>query len=170
MKLTALAIFTENLAKMLNDGVMFDKAFHTSSGNLSDKQTRSFANTLKDVILGSADLDKLKPYKVPAFYIAMVKCGHDTGRLPESLLFAASYLRQTIEFTGKLYKTWKIILFTFSFGIIFRWIFTGTVPFISISMLTIFFLLPILAINLKYYRDVLTATTPFISTGSKHRG
>ncbi len=152
---------------MLNDGVMFKKAFQTASGNLTDKETRSFADDLKEVILGFSDLEKLTPYKVPAFYIAMVKCGHDTGRLPESLLFAADYLRQMIEFTGKLYKTWKIILFTFSFGVIFKWIFTGIVPFISISMLTVFFLLPLLAIKLKYYRDVLTATTPFISNGSK---
>jgi len=167
MNLSELVIFTENLAKMLNDGVMFKKAFQTSSGSLTEKETCRFADDLKDVILGFSDLDKLKSYRVPAFYIAMVKCGHDTGRLPESLLLGTKYLQQTIEFAGKLYKSWKIILFAFSVSVIFKWIFAGTVPLISIAMLIVFFLLPRAAIKLKYCRDVLTAHWPFISEGSR---
>jgi hypothetical protein len=63
MNLSELVLFTENLAKMLNDSVMFKKAFQTSSGSFTEKETRRFADELKDVILGFSDLDLMERQK-----------------------------------------------------------------------------------------------------------
>ena len=93
-----LCLFTENMAKMLQDGVMFSNAVEVAARNLRHRPNRNFAHDFKNVFIQShSDLSALDSYRLPTFYLAMLRCGQVTGNLPETLKAAGQYLRQITD-------------------------------------------------------------------------
>jgi type II secretory pathway component PulF len=90
-----LCVFTENLSKMLENGIMFQKAMKVASGSMIHRKNRKFAAKLNEAIIEGIDIQQhLSLCSVPVFYLAILKCGQLTGRLPEALKAANYFLKQ----------------------------------------------------------------------------
>ena len=163
-----LSVFTENLGKMLNDGLMFDKAFDIASRDLGSSTNRRLAADLKEFFLGEGDNGQnLARYHLPQFYLALFKCGQQTGKWPEALRDAASFMHQIAPIIYRLHRCWQFVLAAYLITLIFKWIFLSQTQFLALTILAIIFLLPIYSEAFRYYRDWLIEKLPFIGTWSK---
>ncbi|MHC4174861.1 MAG: type II secretion system F family protein [Planctomycetota bacterium] len=162
-----LSVFTDNLGKMLNDGLMFDKAFDIAGKHLASSVNRRLAADLKEVFLGEGDSQKLARYDLPQFYLALFRCGQQTGKWPKALRDAAGFMHQIAPVIYRLQRCWHFVLGAYLISAICRWIFLGRSQFLTLTMLAIVFLLPIYSETVRYYRDWLTAKLFFIGTWSK---
>jgi type II secretory pathway component PulF len=159
-----LSIFTDNLGKMLSDGLMFDKAFDIAGKHLSSSVNRKLAVDLKEVFLGISDSRQLARYDLPQFYMALFRCGQLTGKWPKALRDAAGFMHRIAPVIYRLQRCWQFVIGAYLVSLIFKWIFLGQSQFLALTILAAVFLLPIYSETFRYYRDWLIAKLPFIGT------
>lgn len=160
-----LSVFTDNLGKMLKDGLMFDKAFDIAGKHLASPVNRRLTVDLKEVFLGVGDTQqKLSQYDLPQFYLALFKCGQKTGKWPKALRDAAGFMHQIAPVIYRLQRCWHFVLGAYLISAVFKWIFLGQSQYLSLTILAAVFLLPIYSETVGYYRDWLLAKLPFIGT------
>ena len=157
-----LSVFTENLGKMLNDGLMFDKAFDIAGRHLASPVNRRLAVDLKDVFLGQADSRQLARYDLPQFYLALFKCGQETGKWPKALRDAAGFMHQIAPVIYRLQRCWQFVICAFLINSIFRWIFLRQSQLLELMILAAIILLPIYSEKFRLYRDMLVTRLFFI--------
>jgi type II secretory pathway component PulF len=163
-----LSIFTENLGKMLDDGLMFDKAFDIAGRDLASSTNRRLVADLKKVFLGHAEAEEvLARYHLPQFYLALFKCGELTGRWPKALRDAAGFTHQLAPVLYRLHRCWLFVGAAYLISLIFKWVFLDRPQFLGLAVVPIIFLLPLCSETFRYYRDWLTAKLPFIGTWQK---
>ncbi len=106
-----LSVFTDNLGKMLNDGLMFDKAFDIAGKHLASPVNRRLIADLKEVFLGKGDSQqKLAKYDLPQFYLALFKCGQKTGKWPKALRDAAGFMHHIAPIIYRLQRCWHFVI------------------------------------------------------------
>jgi len=159
-----LSVFTDNLGKMLNDGLMFDKAFDIAGKHLASPVNRRLAVDLKEVFLGVGDSEQLARYDLPQFYLALFNCGQQTGKWPKALRDAAGFMHQIAPVIYRLQRCWHFVLGALLIRAVFKWIFLGQSQFLALTILAAVFLLPIYSETFRYYRDWLIAKLPFLGT------
>jgi len=160
-----LSVFTDNLGKMLKDGLMFDKAFDIAGKHLASPVNRRLIADLKEVFLGVGDTQQqLAQYDLPQFYLALFKCGQKTGKWPKALRDAAGFMHQIAPIIYRLQRCWHFVLGAYLISVVFKWIFLGQSQYMSLTILAAVFLLPIYSETVRYYRDWLLANLPFIGT------
>jgi type II secretory pathway component PulF len=159
-----LSVFTDNLGKMLNDGLMFDKAFDIAGKHLASPVNRKLAVDLKEVFLGQGDSRQLARYDLPQFYLALFRCGQQTGKWPKALRDAADFMHQIAPVIYRLQRCWQFVIGAYLVNLIFKWIFLGQSQFLKLTILAVIVLLPIYSETFRYYRDWLIAKLPFIGT------
>lgn len=159
-----LSVFTDNLGKMLNDGLMFDKAFDIAGKHLASPVNRRLAVDLKEVFLGVGDSQQLARYDLPQFYLALFKCGQQTGKWPKALRDAAGFMHQIAPVIYRLQRSWQFVVGAYLVSLVFKWIFLGQSQFLKLTILAAIVLLPIYSEAFRYYRDALIAKLPFIGT------
>jgi len=159
-----LSVFTDNLGKMLNDGLMFDKAFDIAGKHLASPVNRKLAVDLKEVFLGQGDSRQLARYDLPQFYLALFRCGQQTGKWPKALRDAADFMHQIAPVIYRLQRCWQFVIGAYLVSLIFKWIFLGQSQFLKLTILAVIVLLPIYSETFRYYRDWLIAKLPFIGT------
>ncbi len=162
-----LSVFTDNLGKMLNDGLMFDKAFDIAGKHLASPVNRRLAVDLKEVFLGVGDSRQLARYDLPQFYLALFKCGQQTGKWPRALRDAAGFMHQIAPIIYRLHRCWQFVIFAFLISSIFRWIFLRQSQFLELTILAVVVLLPIYSETFRCYRDGLITRLFFIGTWTK---
>jgi type II secretory pathway component PulF len=163
-----LSVFTENLGKMLDDGLMFDKAFDIAGRDLAGSTNRRLVADLKEVFLGSARAeDVLARYHLPQFYLALFKCGELTGKWPKALRDAAGFTHQLAPIIYRLRRCWLFVGAAYLISLIFKWVFLGQSQFLPLAVLAIIFLLPVCSETFRYYRDWVVAKLPFVGTWQK---
>ena len=162
-----LSIFTENLGKMLDDGLMFDKAFDIAGKHLASPVNRRLAVDLKEVFLGQGDSQQLARYDLPQFYLALYNCGQQTGKWPRALRDAAAFMHQIAPVLYRLHRCWQFVILALLISTAFRWIFLGQFQFLKLTILAAIVLLPIYSETFRYYKDAFIATLPFIGTWAK---
>ncbi|MHC4543445.1 MAG: type II secretion system F family protein [Planctomycetota bacterium] len=162
-----LSVFTDNLGKMLNDGLMFDKAFDIAGKHLASPVNRKLAVDLKEVFLGEGDTQQLARYDLPQFYLALFNCGQKTGKWPKALRDAAGFMHQIAPIIYRLQRCWHFVLGAYLVCLIFKWIFLGQSQFLKLTILAVIVLLPIYSETFRYYRDWLIVKLPFIGTWTK---
>ncbi|NIP54204.1 MAG: hypothetical protein GWN67_13070 [Phycisphaerae bacterium] len=159
-----LSVFTDNLAKMLDDGLLFKNAFEIAGKHLASSVNRKLAVDLKEVFLGFGDNRQLSRYDLPQFYLALFKCGQLTGKWPKALRDAAEFMHQIAPVIYRLQRCWHFVLGAFLIRIVFMWIFLDQSQYLALTILAAVFLLPIYSETVRYYRDWLLAKLPFIGT------
>jgi type II secretory pathway component PulF len=159
-----LSVFTDNLGKMLDDGLMFDKAFDITGKHLSSPVNRRLAVDLKEVFLGVGDSRQLARYDLPQFYLALFNCGQKTGKWPRALRDAADFMHQIAPVIYRLHRSWHFVIGAYLVSLIFKWIFLGQFQLLKLTILAAVVLLPIYSETFRYYRDALIAKLPFIGT------
>jgi type II secretory pathway component PulF len=159
-----LSVFTDNLGKMLNDGLMFDKAFDIAGKHLASPVNRRLAVDLKEVFLGVGDSQQLACYDLPQFYLALFNCGQQTGKWPKALRDAAGFMHQIAPVIYRLHRCWHFVLGALLIRAVFKWIFLDQSQFLALTILAAVFLLPIYSKTVRYYRDWLLAKIPFLGT------
>jgi type II secretory pathway component PulF len=159
-----LSVFTDNLGKMLNDGLMFDKAFDIAGKHLASPVNRKLAVDLKEVFLGQGDSRQLARYDLPQFYLALFRCGQQTGKWPKALRDAADFMHRIAPVIYRLHRCWQFVIGAYLVSLIFKWIFLGQSQFLKLTILAVIVLLPIYSETFRYYRDWLIAKLPFIGT------
>ena len=157
-----LSVFTDNLGKMLNDGLMFDKAFDIAGRHLASPVNRRLAVDLKEVFLGQADSQQLARYDLPQFYLALFKCGQETGKWPKALRDAAAFMYQIAPVIYRLQRCWQFVIFAFLINSVFRWIFYRQSQLLELMILAAIILLPIYSEKFRLYRDMLATRLFFI--------
>ncbi len=163
-----LCVFTENLAKLLDAGIICDKAFDVAGQDLRYRVNQTFIRDLRKAFLDGSDLNQaLLSYRFPSFYVAMLKCGQQTGRLPESLRSAAYFLRQTIPLTSRLGLYWRLAICAYLVNVLFKFIFLQQLAVIALAILAVILLLPAQFESIRYWRHWLAAKLPFIGTWSR---
>ena len=163
-----LSVFTDNLGKMLKDGLMFDKAFEIAGKHLASPVNRRLIADLKEVFLGVGDTQqRLAQYDLPQFYLALFKCGQKTGKWPKALRDAAGFMHHIAPVIYRLHRCWHFVLGALLIRAVFKWIFLGQSQFMALTILAAVFLLPIYSETVRYYRDWLLAKIPFIGTWTK---
>ena len=159
-----LCVFTDNLSRLLADGFMFDKAVDIAGQCMRNRTNRKLAADIREVFLSGLDLqEKLADYDLPPFYPALLKCGHQTGRLPEALKAAVHFLTQIMPIACRLRRCRQLICVALMISILFRWFFLHRVSVITLILLTAFFFSSY-SNKLKYWRDYLIAKLPFTGT------
>ena len=160
-----LSVFTDNLGKMLKDGLMFDKAFDIAGKHLASPVNRRLIADLKEVFLGVGDTQQqLAQYDLPQFYLALFKCGQKTGKWPKALRDAAGFMHHIAPIIYRLQRCWHFVIGAYLVCLIFKWIFLGQFQFLRLTILAVIVLLPIYSETVRYYRDWLLAKIPFIGT------
>ncbi|MHC4098775.1 MAG: type II secretion system F family protein [Planctomycetota bacterium] len=160
-----LSVFTDNLGKMLKDGLMFDKAFDIAGKHLASSVNRRLITDLKEVFLGVGDTQQqLARYDLPQFYLALFKCGQKTGKWPKALRDAAGFMHHIAPIIYRLQRCWHFVIGAYLVCLIFKWIFLGQFQFLRLTILAVIVLLPIYSETFRYYRDWLLAKIPFIGT------
>ena len=163
-----LCLFTENLGKMLADGIMAEKALDIAGRRLTNRFNRKVAAELKTALIKGIDLDKMATVKrLPAFYKAMIRCGQQTGRISESLKSAAQYLQNIIPTTSRAIICWKAVGLACLIGLIARCILLMQIPWIGLGAMFVVFVLPSIAEPTRYCRDYIICKLPFVGTWSK---
>jgi type II secretory pathway component PulF len=163
-----LSVFTENLGKMLKDGLMFDKAFDIAGKHLASPVNRRLAVELKEVFLGEGDTQqRLAKYDLPQFYLALFKCGQKTGKWPKALRDAAGFMHHIAPIIYRLHRCWHFVIGAYLVCLIFKWIFLDQSQLLKLTILTVIVLLPIYSETFRYYRDWLIAKLPFIGTWTR---
>ncbi|MHC4397958.1 MAG: type II secretion system F family protein, partial [Planctomycetota bacterium] len=160
-----LSVFTDNLGKMLKDGLMFDKAFEIAGKHLASPVNRRLIADLKEVFLGEGDTQqRLAKYDLPQFYLALFKCGQKTGKWPKALRDAAGFMHHIAPIIYRLQRCWHFVIGAYLVCLIFKWIFLGQSQLLKLTILAVIVLLPIYSETFRYYRDCLIAKIPFIGT------
>ena len=168
MNWSQLSLFTENFAKLLDNGVMFNRAIEVASGSMTRRANRKFAGELREILLNNLDLpQQLASYKIPPFYLAMLRCGQITGRLPQALNAAAYYLRQFMPIKLCLLRCIQLSLAAYLLSLLLVWIFAKQLPIWPLVVLASVFLLPVYVKPIRYGRDILVAHFPFVGTWSR---
>jgi len=163
-----LKVFTENLSKMLDDGVIFSRAFEVASRSMTSRKNREFASTLGASFVEGLDVrQQLASYNVPSFYLAILKCGQLTGRLPEALKAASFFLNQIIPLKLCMKHCVRFSILAYMISAVIIWFFSNRLNIIILALLALIFVLPVYIGRLKYYRDYCLAKIPFLSTWSK---
>ena len=138
-----LSVFTDNLGKMLNDGLMFDKAFDIAGKHMASPVNRRLIADLKEVFLGVADSQQLARYDLPQFYLALFNCGQKTGKWPKALRDAADFMHQIAPVIYRLHRCWQFVIGAYLISAIFRWIFLRQSQFLELTILAVVVLLPL---------------------------
>ncbi|MHC4694686.1 MAG: type II secretion system F family protein [Planctomycetota bacterium] len=159
-----LSVFTDNLAKMLDDGLLFKNAFEIAGKHFGSSVNRKLAVDLKEVFLGVGDTRQLARYDLPQFYLALFKCGQLTGKWPKALRDAAEFMHQIAPVIYRLQRCWRFVLGAFLIRIVFIWILLGQFQYLKLTILAVIVLLPIYSETFRHYRDALIAKLPFIGT------
>jgi len=168
MNLGQLGTFTENLAKMLDDGIMFDRAIEVASGCMTHRANRKFAADLREALLENIDLtERWGDYKVPPFYLAMLRCGQLTGRLPEALKAAGYFIGQLMPLKVCLKRCVCLSVAAILLSVLVNWIFTRQLPVVLLGLLATVFLLPVYIKPIRRFGDLLLAKLPFFGTWSQ---
>lgn len=165
MNLSQLAVFTENLAEMLNSGVPVERAVTVASRCMRDRQNRRFADDFRDALIEGHDLrTRLWVYDVPRVYPAVITCGLLTGRLPEALKSAAYLLNRLIPLKQSLRRCIRFSVAAYLLGLLASLYLGRPVSFFTLFILAVLFLLPQLSVRAKYLRDMFLAKLPFAGT------
>jgi len=159
-----LSVFTDNLAKMLDDGLLFKNAFEIAGKHLASPVNRKLAVDLKEVFLGVGDSRQLSRYDLPQFYLALFNCGQLTGKWPKALRDAAGFMHQIAPVIYRLKRCWNFVLGSLLIRALFKWIILDQSQFLALTILAVIVLLPIYSETFRYYRDALIAKLPFIGT------
>jgi type II secretory pathway component PulF len=163
-----LSVFTDNLGKMLKDGLMFDKAFDIAGKHLASPVNRKLAVDLKEVFLSVGDTQqKLAQYDLPQFYLALFKCGQKTGKWPKALRDAAGFMHHIAPIIYRLQRCWHFVIGAYLVCLIFKWIFLDQSQFLALTILAVIVLLPVYSETFRYYRDWLIAKLFFIGKWTK---
>jgi len=163
-----LCVFTENLGKLLESGIMFQKAVEVASGSMICRKNRKFAAELDEAVSKGLDLQQhLSSYNLPLLYLAILKCGHLTGRLPEALKAAAYFIRQFMPLRLRLRRCIQFSVGAYLISLLIAWIFLKRPPLLLLVLLVVMFLLPVYINQLKYLRHLLLAKLPFVGTWSR---
>lgn len=163
-----LSVFTDNLGKMLKDGLMFDKAFDIAGKHLASPVNRRLVVDLKEVFLGEGDTQqKLAKYDLPQFYLALFKCGQKTGKWPKALRDAADFMYRIEPIIYRLQRCWHFVIGAYLVRLIFIWIFLGQFQYLRLTILAVIVLLPIYSETFRYNRDALIVKLPFIGTWTR---
>ncbi len=157
-----LSVFTENLGKMLDDGLMFDKAFDIAGKHLASAVNRKLAVDLKEVFLGEGDSRQLARYDLPQFYLALYNCGQETGKWPKALRDAAGFMHQIAPVLYRLHRCWQFVIGAYLVNLIFKWIFLRQSQFLELTILAVVLLLPSYSEKFRLYRDMLATRLFFI--------
>ena len=162
-----LSVFTDNLGKMLNDGLMFDKAFDIAGKHMASPVNRRLIADLKEVFLGVADSQQLARYDLPQFYLALFNCGQKTGKWPKALRDAADFMHQIAPVIYRLHRCWQFVIGAYLISAIFRWIFLRQSQFLELTILAVVVLLPLYSETFRCYRDMLITRLFFIGKWTK---
>lgn len=163
-----LSVFTENLGKMLDDGLMFDRAFDIAGRHLASSANRRLVADLKKVFLGHAEAEEiLVKYHLPQFYMALFKCGELTGRWPKALRDAAGFTHQLAPVLYRLHMCWLFVVTAYLVSLVFKWVFLDRLQFIGVAVVAIVFMLPLCSETFRYFRDWFIASLPFVGTWQK---
>jgi len=153
---------------MLDDGLMFDRAFDIAARDLVSSTNRRLIADLKEVFLGHAGSERiLARYHLPQFYMALFKCGELTGRWPKALRDAAGFTHQLAPIIYRLHRCWLFVGVAYLISLIFKWVFLGRPQFLPLAVLAIIFLLPVCSETFRYYRDFVVAKLHFVGTWQK---
>jgi type II secretory pathway component PulF len=147
---------------MLDDGLMFDKAFDIAGKHLASPVNRRLVVDLKEVFLGEGDSQQLARYDLPQFYLALFKCGQETGKWHKALRDAAAFMHQIAPVIYRLHRCWQFVIIAFLINSIFRWIFLRQSQLLELAILAAVILLPIYSEKFRLYRDMLITRLLFI--------
>ncbi len=168
MNFTQLVLFTENLAEMLNSGVAVERAITVASRCMRHRENRKFADDFRTAIMGGHDPQiRLSRYNVPPVYPAIINCGLLTGRLAEALESAAYFLNRLMPLRRSLRRCTAFAVAAYLLGVLTSLYFYKLVPFCTLFVLAVLFLLPRLFVKAKYFRDLILAKLPYSSTWLK---
>jgi len=163
-----LALFSENLAKLLEAGVLFAHASAEAREGVKDSGNRQITGAMRDGLLSGQDLGTvLAGQALPCFYVRILQCGHQTGRLAEALRAGAYFLRQVEPVRCRVRRCWRLAVGGLLVGMGFRWLLGGGVS-VWIVVLGVLLVLPGFCSAFRYAaRDWLLARLPFVGLASQ---
>lgn len=102
-----LARWSHNLAMGLGAGIDLRQAVRTSSGELLTSFSE-FHLVVDEIDRGSPLSEALLPvaHRLPSFFLPVIRCGEQTGRLEETLLFLARHCEQLDRPQQALRELW----------------------------------------------------------------
>ena len=119
IKLDTLALFSEQLASMLQAGLPLSHALDTIVAEVRDKKFHAIIDKIRtDIFSGRSFSESLKqfPNVFPTLFYSMVEAGEVSGSLPDSLKTVSEYLNASLKLTKKFKSalTYPAVIVTMS--------------------------------------------------------
>ncbi len=150
---------------MLETGIPLPRALDIASRSMLHRSNRKFADEFRTAILQGHDPQiHLSGHDVPPVYLTVINCGLLAGRLPEALESAAYFLDRLMPLGRSLQRCTTFAVAAYLLGGLTSVYFYKLVPFSTLFVLAVLFLLPKLLVKAKYFRDLILAKLPYSST------